>query len=343
MPPSSSAARRSARRPTANALWAGLADGVIDLVVTDHSPCTPELKRFDVGDFGLAWGGIAGLQVGLSAVWTQARRRGFALADVVRWMARRPADLVGLPAKGRIAPGADADLCAFAPDAEFTVDAAAIAPPQPGQRLPRQHADRRRSRHLAAWRPRHRDAAERSTAEQGRCMTGLVPTARPGVPAARRRSARVQRRVLRRAGEPDPTAATRVPAEHVHQQGPGVRRLGDPPQSVANPRPRLGDHPAGHARGSCTPSSWTPRSSPGTTHRSRPSRACSVDGYPSPDECWRRSGPRSCHAPPWPATRRMCSQWTVLIGTRTCGCGSTRTAAWPGCGCTARRCPTRPG
>jgi allantoinase len=109
-----------------DALWAGLADGVIDLVVTDHSPCTPELKRFDVGDFGLAWGGIAGVQVGLSAVWTQARRRGFALADVVRWMAQRPADLVGLPVKGRIAPGADADLCVFAPDAEFTVDVAAL-------------------------------------------------------------------------------------------------------------------------------------------------------------------------------------------------------------------------
>jgi allantoinase len=107
-------------------LWAGLADGVIDLVVTDHSPCTPELKRFDVGDFGLAWGGIAGLQVGLSAVWTQARQRGFELADVVRWMAQRPADLVGLPAKGRIEPGADADLCVFAPDDAWTVDVAAL-------------------------------------------------------------------------------------------------------------------------------------------------------------------------------------------------------------------------
>ena len=105
-------------------LWAGLADGVIDMVVTDHSPCTPELKRFDVGDFGLAWGGIAGLQVGLPAVWTMARRRGVPLTDVVGWMATRPADLVGLPTKGRIAPGADADLCVFAPDADVIVDVA---------------------------------------------------------------------------------------------------------------------------------------------------------------------------------------------------------------------------
>lgn len=104
-------------------LWAGLADGTLDIVVTDHSPCTAELKRFDVGDFGLAWGGIAGLQVGLPAVWTQARRRGIALADVIRWMAARPADLAGLPNKGRITPGADADLCVFAPDAEWVVQA----------------------------------------------------------------------------------------------------------------------------------------------------------------------------------------------------------------------------
>jgi allantoinase len=104
-------------------LWQGLADGTIDLVVTDHSPCTAALKRLDVGDFGLAWGGIAGLQVGLPAVWTQARQRGISLSQVVRWMAEHPADLVGLPTKGRIAVGADADLCAFAPAAEFTVAA----------------------------------------------------------------------------------------------------------------------------------------------------------------------------------------------------------------------------
>jgi allantoinase len=107
-------------------LWQGLVDGTIDLVVTDHSPCTAALKRLDVGDFGLAWGGIAGLQVGVSAVWTQARQRGIGLAQVVRWMAEHPADLVGLPTKGRIAVGADADLCVFAPDAEFTVAASEL-------------------------------------------------------------------------------------------------------------------------------------------------------------------------------------------------------------------------
>jgi len=108
------------------ALWAALDEGLVDIVVSDHSPSTPDLKRLDSGDFAAAWGGISSLQVGLSAVWTGARARGFGLADVTRWMATRPADLAGLPAKGRIAVGCDADLVAFDPDAAFTVDPAAL-------------------------------------------------------------------------------------------------------------------------------------------------------------------------------------------------------------------------
>ncbi|MGY1815096.1 allantoinase AllB [Blastococcus sp. SYSU D00820] len=104
------------------ALWAALADGDVDLVVSDHSPCTPELKRLDVGDFGLAWGGIASLQVGLPAVWTGARARGIGLAQVVGWMSAAPARLAGLPGKGAIAVGKDADLVAFAPEERWTVE-----------------------------------------------------------------------------------------------------------------------------------------------------------------------------------------------------------------------------
>jgi allantoinase len=103
-------------------LWRGLAEADIDCIVSDHSPCTPELKRLDIGDFGIAWGGIAGLQVGLSAVWTEARRRGFSLCDVVRWMAERPAALAGLNRKGHIALGYDADFAVFAPDDAWLVD-----------------------------------------------------------------------------------------------------------------------------------------------------------------------------------------------------------------------------
>lgn len=103
-------------------LWEGLRDGTIDIVVTDHSPSTPDLKALDSGDFGVAWGGVASLQLGLSAVWTGARDRGFTLADVTRWMSQRPAQLLGLRRKGQIAVGFDADFCVVAPDDTFVVD-----------------------------------------------------------------------------------------------------------------------------------------------------------------------------------------------------------------------------
>jgi allantoinase len=109
-------------RANQDRLWTGLADGDLDMVVSDHSPCPVELKRLDTGDFGQAWGGVASVQLSLAVVWTAARARGHTLVDVTRWMARRPADRVGLAGKGRIAVGADADLVVFAPDEEFVVD-----------------------------------------------------------------------------------------------------------------------------------------------------------------------------------------------------------------------------
>ncbi|NJP50162.1 allantoinase AllB [Streptomyces sp. SBST2-5] len=105
-------------------LWRALADGTIDCVVTDHSPSTADLKT---DDFATAWGGISGLQLSLSAVWTEARRRGHTLEDVVRWMSERTARLAGLDdRKGAIAPGRDADFAVLAPDETFTVDPAAL-------------------------------------------------------------------------------------------------------------------------------------------------------------------------------------------------------------------------
>ncbi|MCW2865250.1 MAG: allantoinase [Actinoallomurus sp.] len=104
-------------------LWRGLADGGIACVVSDHSPCVPELKK---GGFDTAWGGISSLELGLPVVWSAARTRGHDLADVVRWMAAGPAELTGLTAKGSIAPGRDADLVAFAADRRFVVDPDAL-------------------------------------------------------------------------------------------------------------------------------------------------------------------------------------------------------------------------
>ena len=104
-------------------LWAALAVSGIDLIATDHSPAPPALKSIDAGDFVAAWGGIASLQLGLTAVWTGARSRGLTLEHLARWLADAPARLAGLDdRKGAIAPGCDADFVFFDPDATTVVD-----------------------------------------------------------------------------------------------------------------------------------------------------------------------------------------------------------------------------
>lgn len=104
-------------------LWDALADGTIDCIVSDHSPSTADLKT---GDFATAWGGISSLQLGLPAIWTEARRRGRTLEDVVRWMSAAPAALAGLAQKGAIEAGRDADFAVLAPEETFTVDPAEL-------------------------------------------------------------------------------------------------------------------------------------------------------------------------------------------------------------------------
>ncbi|MFF2493351.1 allantoinase AllB [Agromyces sp. NPDC058064] len=189
-----------------DALWQGLVDGVIDLVVSDHSPATPELKFAGDGDFELAWGGIASLQLGLPLVWTEARRRGIGLEQVVRWMSERPAELVGLRTKGRLAVGADADLVVFAPDAGFTVDAAALL---------------------------HRHPV---SPYDGRELSGVVRrTLLAGEPVDRERP---RGRMLRR--EPVPLAGGRLHNETMTQASPLERFNGaDREDAIASLRPCL--------------------------------------------------------------------------------------------------------
>jgi allantoinase len=105
-------------------LWQGLADGTIELIVSDHSPCPASMKVRETGDFMAAWGGIASLQLRLPIVWTEARRRGFSLRELTNWLCTNPARQVSLQSrKGAIAVGSDADLVFWNPNREFVVKA----------------------------------------------------------------------------------------------------------------------------------------------------------------------------------------------------------------------------
>ncbi|HEY8410242.1 MAG TPA: allantoinase AllB, partial [Pyrinomonadaceae bacterium] len=122
-------------------LWQGLADGTIDMIVSDHSPCPASMKLRDTGDFMAAWGGIASLQLRLPVVWTEAQRRGFSLRQLTDWLCTNPARQVSLATrKGSIAAGCDADIVIWNPEREFVVDAAKLEhrhklTPYQGERL----------------------------------------------------------------------------------------------------------------------------------------------------------------------------------------------------------------
>lgn len=133
----------------AQALWDALQRGLIDLIASDHSPCLPEMKHLDSGDFTQAWSGIASLALGPANVWRRASALGHTLSDLCAWMSEGPARLAGLyPRKGSLIVGADADIVAFDPDAEYTISAADLHlrhPLSPYVGLPA------RGRALATW------------------------------------------------------------------------------------------------------------------------------------------------------------------------------------------------
>jgi allantoinase len=129
-------------RDNRDCLRAAVREGRIDYLASDHSPAPPALKHLCTGDMERAWGGIASLQLTLPLVWTMIRQwPGIGLADLVQWLSRRPAQLVGLGhCKGALAAGYDADLVVFDPDAEFTVSSEMLyhrhkATPYDGRRL----------------------------------------------------------------------------------------------------------------------------------------------------------------------------------------------------------------
>lgn len=110
------------RRDDQDRLWEGLLTGVIDTIGSDHSPCLPEMKIAEEGDWRSAWGGISSVQLTLSVVWRALRNHIVPFTRLAEWLSVNPARLTGLAGrKGRIAPGFDADLCVWDPDEEWTV------------------------------------------------------------------------------------------------------------------------------------------------------------------------------------------------------------------------------
>jgi allantoinase len=111
-------------RANQNALWHALQDGTIDMVVTDHSPCLPEMKRTETGRFDQAWGGIASLSVALPVMHTECHQRGFTLDHLVRWMSTAPAALAGISNQaGTLEVGRDANFISFDTESTHTIAA----------------------------------------------------------------------------------------------------------------------------------------------------------------------------------------------------------------------------
>jgi allantoinase len=107
-------------RANRDALWRALGEGVLDMVASDHSPCSPALKG---GDFTDAWGGVAGLQLALPVTWTEASLRGYTIPRLIQWLCEAPARLAGLShRKGALKPGYDADLVVWRPEETFRVE-----------------------------------------------------------------------------------------------------------------------------------------------------------------------------------------------------------------------------
>lgn len=105
-----------------NALWEALQDGTIDCVVSDHSPCVAELKRLQDGDVMRAWGGISTLGLGLSLLWTEGRKQGISIGQIIEWTSGATARHASLDhRKGALKVGWDADLIICDPDAEIKV------------------------------------------------------------------------------------------------------------------------------------------------------------------------------------------------------------------------------
>ncbi|MBC7472830.1 MAG: allantoinase AllB, partial [Candidatus Sericytochromatia bacterium] len=108
-------------------LWNGIKTGIIDFIVSDHSPCTANLKLMETGDIEKAWGGISGLQFSLSLIWTEAKKRNISIEELSKLMSLKTAEFIGLKdSKGKIAKGYDADFVIWNPEKTFIIDESII-------------------------------------------------------------------------------------------------------------------------------------------------------------------------------------------------------------------------
>lgn len=113
--------------PNRENLWSGLEEGIINFITSDHSPCTPKLKKLDSGNFEKAWGGISSIQFTLPVIWTECKQRGYSLDQLTNWLSNQPAKFIGKSRqKGQISPGFDADFVCWNPDKKYIIKKEAI-------------------------------------------------------------------------------------------------------------------------------------------------------------------------------------------------------------------------
>lgn len=105
------------------ALWAALADGTLDILASDHAPFLPHEKEIE--DILAIPAGLPNIEAFPPLMLSAAHDGRLPIGQMVALLSARPARLYGLyPQKGALAPGSDADMVLYDPDARSTIDIA---------------------------------------------------------------------------------------------------------------------------------------------------------------------------------------------------------------------------